>query len=296
MAKELYKNIMQRLPAALILAICLFGILYLQNIILILGIILSVGLLLIKEWLLLSDSKIDFKQIIFFVTLIILPIFFAESFLELFIGITAIFWFAYSICLILKITPSYISFKNNYLGAFIVMGFIYGLIYLILFSEFISINKYFLLFVILFNTILADVGAYLVGSSIGKTPLLQEISPNKTIEGFVGGVGFVLIFLSVIYFYNFISLDLIIAALLSLPFAFIGDYFESQLKRDKSIKDSGSLIPGHGGIWDRLDSHIAVVPIFIFSTNLISVFSITKFKFILLSIMSSKTFALIDSN
>ena len=54
-----------------------------------------------------------------------------------------------------------------------------------------------------------------------------------------------------------------LASLISLPFAFIGDYFESQLKRDKSIKDSGSLIPGHGGIWDRLDSHIAVVPIFI---------------------------------
>ena len=150
------------------------------------------------------------------------------------------------------------------------MGFLYGLIYLILFLEFICINKYFLLFVILFNTILADVGAYLVGSSIGKTPLLQEISPNKTIEGFIGGVGFVLIFLSIIYFYNFISLDLIIAALLSLPFAFIGDYFESQLKRDKSIKDSGSLIPGHGGIWDRLDSHIAVVPIFMLITNLMT--------------------------
>ena len=269
MVKELYKNIMQRLPAALILAICLFGILYLQNIILTLSIILAVGLLLIKEWLMLSDSKIDFKQIIFFVTLIMLPIFFGPSFLELSIGITSIFWFAYSICLILKITPSYISFQNNYLGAFLVMGFLYGLIYLILFSEFIGVNKYFLLFVILFNTILADVGAYLVGSSIGKTPLLQEISPNKTIEGFVGGVGFVLIFLSVIDFYNFIQLDLITAALLSLPFAFIGDYLESQLKRDKLIKDSGSLIPGHGGIWDRLDSHIAVVPIFMLMINLI---------------------------
>ena len=138
-----------------------------------------------------------------------------------------------------------------------------------LFSEFFDINKYFLLFVILFNTILADVGAYLVGSIIGKTPLFPEISPNKTMEGFVGGVIFVLIFLLVIYFFNFMSLDLVVAALLSLPFAFVGDYFESQLKRDKSIKDSGSLIPGHGGIWDRLDSHIAVVPIFILITNLI---------------------------
>lgn len=269
MAKELYKNIIQRLPAALILAISLFGILYLQNIFLILTIVLAVGFLLIKEWLMLSDSNIDLKQLIFFVSLIMFPIYFTESFLKLFIGITSIFWIGYGVCLILKKSPSFISFQNNYLGLFLVLGFLYGLIYLMLFSEFFDINKYFLLFVILFNTILADVGAYLVGSIIGKTPLFPEISPNKTMEGFVGGVIFVLIFLLVIYFFNFMSLDLVVAALLSLPFAFVGDYFESQLKRDKSIKDSGSLIPGHGGIWDRLDSHIAVVPIFIFSTNLI---------------------------
>jgi phosphatidate cytidylyltransferase len=116
---------------------------------------------------------------------------------------------------------------------------------------------------------LADVGAYLVGSSIGKRRLFPEISPNKTIEGLFGGVIFVLLFLSVIYFLNLISLDLILVSLISLPFAFIGDYFESQLKREKSIKDSGSLFPGHGGAWDRLDSHIAVVPIFILLTNLI---------------------------
>jgi phosphatidate cytidylyltransferase len=150
-----------------------------------------------------------------------------------------------------------------------VLGFLYGLIYLILFSEFADSNKFFILFIILFNTVLADVGAYLVGSSIGKRRLFPEISPNKTIEGLFGGVIFVLLFLSVIYFLNLISLDLILVSLISLPFAFIGDYFESQLKREKSIKDSGSLFPGHGGAWDRLDSHIAVVPIFILLTNLI---------------------------
>ena len=103
-----------------------------------------------------------------------------------------------------------------------------------------------------------------------ENPLFPKISPNKTIEGLLGGVGFVLIFLSIIYFYDLISFDLVLVSLISLPFAFIGDYFESQLKRDKSIKDSGSLIPGHGGVWDRLDSHIAVVPIFILLNNLMA--------------------------
>ena len=86
----------------------------------------------------------------------------------------------------------------------------------------------------------------------------------------LGGIGFVAIFVSAIYFFNLISLDLVVVSLISLPFAFIGDYFESQLKREKSLKDSGSLIPGHGGIWDRLDSHIAVVPIFIVLTKLMA--------------------------
>ena len=151
-----------------------------------------------------------------------------------------------------------------------ILSFLFAFIHLLIFSEFAGINKFFVLFVILFSTVLADVGAYLVGSSIGKTPLFPEISPNKTIEGLLGGVGFVLIFLSGIYFYDLVSLDLVLASLISLPFAFIGDYLESQLKREKLVKDSGSLIPGHGGVWDRLDSHIAVVPIFILLTSLLT--------------------------
>jgi phosphatidate cytidylyltransferase len=180
------------------------------------------------------------------------------------------FWFLYSFYLLSDKSSSLLSFDNNYLGFLLALGFVYSLIYLLLFSDFYNINKFFVLFVILFNTVLADVGAYLVGSSIGKTPLFPEISPNKTIEGLLGGVGFVVIFVSIIYSYNLISFDLALVSLISLPFAFIGDYFESQLKREKSIKDSGSLIPGHGGIWDRLDSHIAVVPIFILLSNLIT--------------------------
>ena len=270
MANELIKNILQRLPAALTLVICIFGVLYLQNIFLILGLLVAAGFLLIKEWLLLSETKIDLKQIIFFIILVLFSIVYTKDFLDIFLFIITSFWLIYSFCLVFKKSSSLLSFDNNYLGFFLVLGFVYGLIYLIVFLEFDNINKFFVLFVILFNTVLADVGAYLVGSSIGKTPLFPEISPNKTIEVLLGGVGFVVIFLSIIYFYNLISFNLALASLISLPFAFIGDYFESHLKRDKSIKDSGSLIPGHGGIWDRLDSHIAVVPIFILLTKLMS--------------------------
>ena len=270
MANGLYKNIIQRLPAALLLVGCIFVILYLQNIFLILTILIAVGFLLIKEWFLLSQSKIDLKQIIFFVTLTLLSIFFAKEFINFLLIIIAGFWVIYSFYLISNKTSTLVSFDNNYLGVLLVLGFFYGLMHLLIFSEFHNVNKFFVLFVILFNTVLADIGAYLVGSSIGKTPLFPKISPNKTIEGLLGGIGFVLIFLSTIYFYDLISFDLVLASLISLPFAFIGDYFESQLKRDKSIKDSGSLIPGHGGVWDRLDSHIAVVPIFIVLTKLMA--------------------------
>jgi len=267
LANELYKNILQRLPAALSLVFCIFGVLYLQNIFLILTIVIAVGFLLIKEWLMLSELKIDLKQIIFFVTFFLFSIFYTKGFIDFFLLIISSFWFIYSFYFISNKSSPFFSFDNNYLGFLLVLGFVYGLIYLIVFSEFNNINKFFVLFVILFNTVLADVGAYLVGSSIGKTPLFPEISPNKTIEGLLGGVGFVAIFLSAIYFFNLISFDLVVVSLISLPFAFIGDYFESQLKRDKSLKDSGSIIPGHGGIWDRLDSHIAVAPIFILLTN-----------------------------
>jgi len=62
LANEIYKNIIQRLPAALILVACIFGILYLQNILIILVLLMAVGFLLIKEWLILSNSKVDLNR------------------------------------------------------------------------------------------------------------------------------------------------------------------------------------------------------------------------------------------
>lgn len=112
-----------------------------------------------------------------------------------------------------------------------------------------------------------DIGAYMIGCQFGKNKLLPKVSPNKTIEGSLGGIlsavvisfFFMLIDRSVYAPHNFLVM-LILVALFSI-FAQFGDLVESAIKRHFGVKDSGKLIPGHGGILDRFDSMIFVFPI-----------------------------------
>ena len=108
-----------------------------------------------------------------------------------------------------------------------------------------------------------DTGAYLVGSRWGKTPLAPSISPKKTVEGSIGGLILVLLSAVILRLLLFPELSwlriLLIAAVVAI-FGTIGDLFESSLKRQAGVKDSGKLIPGHGGILDRIDSFLLAVP------------------------------------
>ncbi len=107
-----------------------------------------------------------------------------------------------------------------------------------------------------------DSGAYVVGSLIGKHKLLERISPKKTWEGFLGGGAFSLLAAWIIsYFVDAISLqDWLIIALITFVFGTFGDLLESLLKRMVNVKDSGQIMPGHGGILDRFDSLIIAAP------------------------------------
>lgn len=101
----------------------------------------------------------------------------------------------------------------------------------------------------------ADTGAYFVGKSIGKTKFC-ETSPNKTIEGVLGGV--IVATILGTYFAND-NLHIVSSIVISLIVAFasvFGDLFESYLKREAGIKDSGNILPGHGGILDRTDGYL----------------------------------------
>ena len=263
LAKEFYKNILDRLPAAIGIAALIFGILYLQSFLLVFPLIIFVGVILLYEWLKLSKTKITLMQIIFLVTPFALFAILGESFFYYFLLLVGTFWLIYGYLLVAQNTGSIsgISFNNNYLGIILIQAFMFGLISVLLFSSFSNVNNFFILFLLLFITSLGDVAAYLVGSSIGKTPLFPQLSPNKTIEGFVGAIIMMILFAFAIYLLGLIPLKLLLVLILVTPFSFMGDYFESQLKRNQKVKDSGSLIPGHGGIWDRLDSHIAVIPV-----------------------------------
>ncbi|MDP3260899.1 MAG: phosphatidate cytidylyltransferase [Thermodesulfovibrionales bacterium] len=113
----------------------------------------------------------------------------------------------------------------------------------------------------------SDSLAYYIGKGIGRRKLYEEISPNKTIAGAVGSIaggmaGAVILKIAVV---NYISLSLMQAAVLGMMIGIvtiIGDLAESMFKRDAGVKDSSSIVPGHGGILDKIDSVLFAGPVF----------------------------------
>jgi phosphatidate cytidylyltransferase len=112
----------------------------------------------------------------------------------------------------------------------------------------------------------ADISAYFVGKKYGKTKLSPDISPGKTVAGFYGAIvsGLVCaIVLSLIYGFNYVfAADFALLSMLTVLISVYGDLFFSVVKRQRGVKDSGVILPGHGGILDRVDSLVAAIPLF----------------------------------
>ena len=158
------------------------------------------------------------------------------------------------------------QFKSNNFYIFIIWLFIISYFYLFtayfsgeekyMFDENISANPRLLLLSVLITIWANDAGAYFVGKAIGKRKFSPIISPNKTWEGFFGGIIIATIAAVIMYFHYPIA-ALCIAPFIAI-FATIGDLFQSMLKRMAGVKDSGNIMPGHGGVFDRIDSWLAV--------------------------------------
>ncbi len=153
--------------------------------------------------------------------------------------------------------------------AFTVLGIFYVALpfsllnYLVTFTGKYSYELMFGFFFILWCN---DAGAYLAGSAFGKRKLFPRISPGKSWEGSIGGAiaGYIVVFIISGWYKDLRIVDWIVIAAILIVIGTLGDLVESLLKRSKNVKDSGTLLPGHGGILDRFDSLIMATP-FVFS-------------------------------
>ena len=234
--------------------------------------VLLVGILCIDELLVnfseMARSSFQYKYIIFFFSLFFLTIniLFEAKLSRSFFTIAALFLNMFLIFYLFKI-PLEESFmkKNNKKNP--------GLLSVIAILPLLSFGIHFetsqwrqIITLLLIVTVSMDTGAWFFGKNFGKIKLWPEVSPKKTVEGFIGGV-FTAGLLTSLTWYSFFNhyqwyYSVIFAACGAV--SQVGDLVQSKIKREFGIKDSSNLIPGHGGIYDRIDSLIFLSPFFVF--------------------------------
>lgn len=194
-----------------------------------------------------------------------------------FIDSTSVFYMAFNnlgILLNLLLIAFLFIAKNNSKILFNFLNkntFLVGLVILVPMMNLASIIKiekdwiyYFVgLFLLNFSV---DTLAWFFGRKFGKTKLWEKVSPKKTVEGLIGGVisSVIIMFLYWNAFFGGISVALFTSFLIIACCAQLGDLVQSKMKRQFEIKDSSNLIPGHGGVYDRVDSLLFVVPLYVF--------------------------------
>lgn len=157
-------------------------------------------------------------------------------------------------------------------------AYLFGMLYVaVLLGHFILLRQFAqgiaLIFFVLLITWLADTGGFVFGLSFGRHALAPTLSPKKTIEGLIGGVIFSVLgaIISHFWFVPFFSMwECVILGVGLALIGALGDLAESAIKRSVRIKDSGTIIPGHGGVLDRVDSLLLTAPVFYYYVLLTS--------------------------
>ena len=244
----------KRLTTSLILIILLIGIFYIGNF----GIYLMVTVLSFFSFSEINNLK-NFKiKLQFFIPFMIIICFFiskskifvlSDHFLLIFYSLSSFF------IIISLFQKSNIHFS---IIGFLINSTFFSIIYIIINQSL----EYKLIFIIITIISLCDIFAYLTGKRFGKHKIFPKISPNKTIEGYIGGA-FCSLFLIIITFlhYNLKDLSLILYVIIIIISSFVGDLYVSFFKRKLNIKDLGTLFPGHGGVLDRIDGWLFSFPL-----------------------------------
>ncbi|GAB1256752.1 phosphatidate cytidylyltransferase [Aurantivibrio plasticivorans] len=182
------------------------------------------------------------------------------------VSVTAVWWFVAAV--FVKRYPSFSSFWNNPVGQTLIGIFV--IFPTLCSAAFLHAepNGAWLIVIMVVCVACADIGAYFVGRKFGKRKLAPAVSPGKSMEGFYGGficsVLFATLLIVAMSVFGDRPLDwrLLLVIVPTSLVSVLGDLLESMLKRARGIKDSGRILPGHGGVLDRIDSISAAAPIF----------------------------------
>ena len=272
--------IKQRLISALVLSLGIVSIIFaLANDYLIYFIIL-ISCFSLAEFLGLKFSRVSTILLVCF-NLFLFYLASFPAFNKIFISLSALAYLGFFFLIIsFPISKPFIQRNIVWLisGALIHLGFFASLYFLINQKESLlihfgmDITNRMALFIMVLISVLMDTLAFFGGKRFGKTKLLHNVSPNKTVEGFLIAITLtpliILVLTSSFVEKNFS--EYIILILVASFVAVIGDAVMSLFKRVVEVKDASNLIPGHGGLLDRIDSHLATIPIFIFTLLLFS--------------------------
>ncbi len=151
----------------------------------------------------------------------------------------------------------YFRFLQNFLFIIFIFSFCF---FLVFFLNILQLKI--IIYILLFGCIASDIGGMVVGK-IFKGPKLTKLSPNKTIAGAFGSIVLSVIIINILFFYFFsiLKFEILIVSILTSLSCQLGDLFFSFLKRRAKIKDTGNILPGHGGVLDRLDGIFFGIPI-----------------------------------
>jgi phosphatidate cytidylyltransferase len=203
----------------------------------------------------------NFKKRIYTSFGLILLIYFIINY-DFILGLSLIIMGIYSLLEFFNISKKIIKNKI-YLTSVNIFFFIYVFLFcstFFFFSNFLQLKL--ILYLLLFSCIASDIGGFIFGK-IFKGPKLTKISPNKTISGAIGSIIFTTLSLLILTFLFINQFDyfILIVGFITSVACQIGDLFFSYLKRKANIKDTGRILPGHGGILDRLDGIFVGIPI-----------------------------------
>jgi len=225
------------------------------------------------EWSRLSGVKTDLLQSVYavlvgLVCLVGLNLPHSDGFIRVLGLLSFLFW----ICALAALFLAPLRDKINQvqpllllIGGFVMLSTVISIQYLRTYAP--DASAWLLLYA--FSVIwVMDIGAYFSGRRFGRNKLSPLISPGKSWEGVYGGLAATMVLMLVVMLIGKLAegslLKLVIATALAAVFSVIGDLYESRLKRAAEMKDSSNLLPGHGGVLDRLDGVVAAMPLFVF--------------------------------